>query len=114
MLQVLAPGHEAIEIGVLDDAADASHRVLELPALIEAADGHAARGRTNQADQHPDGRRLPGAVWSEEAEDLAALQLERNVVDDGLVADDFRQVCGGEGGGHRRHAVMSKAFTTET
>src|SRR5207253_8418810 len=80
VLEVLAPGHEAIEVGVLDDAADAAHGRLEVAADVVTADGDAARGRTDEADQHPDGGRFSGAVRAEEAEDFAGAELERDVV----------------------------------
>src|SRR3954454_7466406 len=92
VLEVLASGHEAIEIRILDDAADAAHRVLELMTLIEAADGDVAGRRLDETDQHPDRGRLARSVRSEEAKDFAALQLERNGVDDRFVADDFREI----------------------
>lgn len=54
-----------------------------------------------QADDHLDGGGLPRAVGSEEAEDLAAVNVEGDVVDGDLVAVAFEEVAGGdEGGGH--------------
>src|SRR3954470_4241843 len=85
VLEVLAAGHEAIEIGILDDAADAAHRVLELIPLIETADRDVAGRRLDETDQHPDRGGLACSVRPEEAEDFAALQLERNGVDDRFV-----------------------------
>src|SRR6185295_11724669 len=38
MLEILATAHESIEIGCLDDAADAAHRIFETMLEIEAAD----------------------------------------------------------------------------
>src|SRR3954452_21106883 len=92
VLEVLASGHEAIEIGILDDAADAAHRIFELIPLIETADGDVAGRRLDETDQHPDRGGLPGSVRPEEAEDFAALQLEGNVIDDRFVANDFREI----------------------
>ena len=37
----------------------------------------AARRRTNQRHQHPDGRTLPGTVWSQKAVDVALFDSER-------------------------------------
>src|SRR4051794_15135490 len=56
--QVLASGHEAIEVGRLDDAADAAHRALEVVAHVVAADEDAAGGWFDEADEHADGGRL--------------------------------------------------------
>src|SRR3954470_3754614 len=96
VVEDLASGREEIEIGILDDAADAAHRVLELMALIETADGDVAGRRLDETDQHPDRGRLARSVWSQEAEDFAPLQLERNGVDDRFVADDFREIGRGQ------------------
>src|SRR5437016_5071330 len=93
VLQVLAAGHEAIEIRVLDDAADISHRLLEVAADVEAADLHAAARRSDQADEHPDRRRLARAVRPEKPEDLAGVYGERDVVDNRAFADDFGKVA---------------------
>ena len=50
---------------------------LEAPlARVDPEDRRRARGRTDQVDEETHGRRLPGAVRSEESEDLAALDLE--------------------------------------
>ena len=43
VLEVLAAGHEAVEVGILDDAADAAHRLLELRADVVAAHRDACR-----------------------------------------------------------------------
>ena len=94
MLEVFASGHESIEIGSLDDAADVAQRLLEIASNVESADRDVAGGRLDEADQHADGGRLSRTVWSEKAEDLARLELKRNVVDDGALADDFGKAIG--------------------
>jgi hypothetical protein len=109
VLEVLAAGHEAIEVGIFDDAADAAHRLLELAAEVEAAHGDAAVRRLDETNQHADGRGFAGAVRPEEAEHFAGLQCERNVVDDGAVADDLREVYRFERARHSRDMVTSPA-----
>src|SRR5688572_11053435 len=96
MLHVLAAAHESVEIGVLDDAADASHRLLELAADIEPADLNVSRCRFDQSDEHPDRRCLARPVWSEESKDFSGLKLEGGGIHDRAIADDFGEIAGGE------------------
>src|SRR5262249_6785196 len=60
---------------------------------VDAADRRGARGRREQSAQHPDRRRLAGAVAAEEAEDLAATDVERDVVDRDERAEAPRQTA---------------------
>ena len=53
-------------------------------------------------EQHPERRRLAGAVRAEEAGDGAGVELERELVDGGELAEALRQRVGGDDGGHRR------------
>ena len=73
---VLLGGEVAVERRVLEDQADvASHRVPFADDVV-APDGGRAAGGTHERAQHADGGRLPGAVWAQEAERLAAAHLE--------------------------------------
>src|SRR5262249_25602766 len=76
VLEVLAAGHEPIEIGRLDDAPDIRERFLEVTPDVVSADGHAPGGRLDEADQHADRRGLAGAVRAEKSEDLARIERE--------------------------------------
>src|SRR5436853_6294883 len=78
VFEVFAAGHEAIEIGRLDDAADAAHRFFEIAIEIVIANRDAAVGRLDETDEHADRRRLARAVGSEEAEDFAGVKFERD------------------------------------
>ena len=83
-LQVPAPGHPRVEGGLFDHRPDlgeplgARHPRSEHPRL-------AAVG-PDQAEQHPGGRGLAGAVGAEEAEHLALFDIEVQAVDDGAAA----------------------------
>ena len=78
-LEVLAAGQRTVEIRRFDDRADVSHRRLEMAREVDAADHDAARIGTDQPGQHPDRRRLAGAVRAEESEDLRFVQIEADV-----------------------------------
>ncbi len=58
----------------------------------EARDDCRARGRRDQRPEHAHGRRLAGAVWAEEAEDLSGCDRERDVVDGDSSAEPLRQM----------------------
>jgi len=62
--------------------------VDSLALAVEAEDLAAPRCRTDEPQQKPDGRRLAGAVGSEEADDLSLEDLEVEVIEgrDGPVA----------------------------
>ncbi len=63
-----------------------------LPASTELAEElRAAFGRRQQTGQHLHGRGLAAAVGAEEAEDLAALDRERDLVDRREVAEAARE-----------------------
>src|ERR1700687_4942248 len=74
--QVLSPGEVRIEARHLEHRAEMLERLRTVRRHIFAEDLRRACGRTDQAEDHPDGRALPGAVRPEEADDLAALHLE--------------------------------------
>src|ERR1700674_4885436 len=109
MLKVLAPGHEAVQVGRLDDAADVAHRLLEVTLNIEAADGRRPGGGLDQPDEHANRGRLSGTIRAEEAEDLAGEELKRNGVDDPSFADYFRKMGGDEDGIHAQASVLVRS-----
>src|SRR5205814_783026 len=63
---------------------------------------HLARATVGgeEAAEHAQGRRLPRAVWAEEAGDVALLDLDRDVVDCGERAEAFAQVVNVDRQGH--------------
>src|SRR5262249_62196816 len=50
--------------------------------------------RSREAGQHPEGRRLPGAVPAEEPGDRSRLDAERDVPDDRSPAEPFGEILG--------------------
>ena len=78
---MLPGGQLRIEGGLLERGAD---RVADPGALldhVESGDPGGARGGWEKGGEHVDGGRLPGAVGSEEAIDLAGVDLEVDPVD---------------------------------
>ncbi len=81
-VEYLAAGQVGVEPGVLRQEAD----VLAERALRHVAAQHPglAAGRPDQPHQQLEGRRLAGAVRTDEAEDLAAAHRERQAVEHAL------------------------------
>ncbi len=65
---------------------------------IDPGDRRRARARGDERAERPDGRGLARAVGAEEAEDLAARHVERDVVDGEPIAEALRQVPDRYGG----------------
>jgi hypothetical protein len=82
------PGREVlVEAGVLEDDAEALARLVARARGVEAVDLDRPARRPEQGREHLDRRRLPRAVGAEEGEDLAAPDVERDVVDGGELAE---------------------------
>jgi hypothetical protein len=84
--------HVGIGGGVLRQVADEALRLQRLLAHVVAADGDAPRAGRHEAGDHAHGGRLAGAVGAEEAEHLAALHREGDVVHRALGAERLYQV----------------------
>ena len=69
--QVLAAREQRVERGFLEGSADGRAHLRALLDDVEAGDARAAVGRRQQRREHVHGRRLAGAVRSQEAVDLA-------------------------------------------
>ena len=63
-------------------------------ADIAAKDFGRAAARTDQVDQHPDRRRFAGAIRPEEAVDLAARDIEIEIVYGGELAEALAELVG--------------------
>ena len=74
--QVLAPGQQRVERGLLERGADRLAHVGALADDVVARHARRARGGRQQRGEHQDGGRLAGAVRPEEAVDLAGLDAE--------------------------------------
>ena len=77
---MVAPGTAGMEVRRLEHRADPRRRPLQI--LVAAAENErAAGGRLHEMEQHPQRRRLPGAVRPEEPGHRPALERKRQVVD---------------------------------
>jgi hypothetical protein len=72
------------------EGADVSKRLGKL-GIGAAIDGGGARSRGNQTEQHPQGRRLSGAVRPEKTGDRAFPRRKGEIVNYGNVAETFGQ-----------------------
>ena len=78
--QVVAAAAARVQHPAVEQRADRARRVVELP-VGAAVDRRGAAGRVDEPEQHPQRRRLAGAVGPEEADDVPALDAERQVLD---------------------------------
>src|SRR6185503_12099397 len=90
-LDVLIDGQQLVEREALRHVADAPLHSLWILRHVHAADGGGPRRRLEQPAQHADRRRLAGAVAAQEAEYLAAADVEGHVVHGDELAEAPRQ-----------------------
>ena len=90
---VLIDGQQLVERELLRHVADPPLDAFRIARHVHAADDRRPGGRLEEAAQHPDGRRLPGAVAAEEPEDLPARHVEAHAVDGDELAEAARQVA---------------------
>ncbi|MCZ7579916.1 MAG: hypothetical protein M5U21_03700 [Fimbriimonadaceae bacterium] len=76
----LQPGHVLVVVRPLRKVTD--HPMNVHVADLSVQNERLARGRVNNAQEHFDGGRLPGPVWTEEPEDLAFFDLQIQLVND--------------------------------
>src|SRR5206468_155808 len=79
--EVVAARHVAVKGGRLDQGAHSRQDLGAMVPHLFAEDLDRSRGGGNQTERHADGRRLAGAVGTEESEELGALDLEVESVD---------------------------------
>ena len=89
--EVLGTGEVSVKAWLVDDRADARERFRAARGHRDAPQGHRPAVRTREAEQHPDERRLPRAVWPEIAEGDAARNLQVDIANHGSVAEALRQ-----------------------
>ena len=75
-VEVPPPGQGPVDDGVLEDDTACAARCERLGRHVEAGEAGASAGRDDGGREHPDRRRLAGAVRADEAEHLAVLDLE--------------------------------------
>src|SRR6185295_724623 len=91
-LEILEDAHVGVERRRLGQVPRPAFGLDRLVEDVEAGDNGFALGRRHVAGQYPHRRRLAGAVRAEEAEDLAPLDAEADVLDGGYAAITFREV----------------------
>src|ERR1041385_353643 len=92
-LEIRAHGHVVIERRVLRQIADAPPRFARLLDDVEALDRDGALGRRHEAGDDAHRRRLARAVRPEQAQNLAVLGAEADVVDRAKVAVVLREAA---------------------
>ena len=75
---------------------------------VEAEDASAAPGGVQEVEQRPDRRRLPGGVGTQEAEYLALVDGQADVLDAAVPAVELREAVGLDGR-HGSHGFTSAA-----
>jgi hypothetical protein len=90
--EVPSRGQIRVEPRPFDEAGDVVERAGAVDDGIPAEQPRRAFRRANQAEEHPQRRRLAGAVRAEIAEDVAARDGQVHVVDGGQVAVTLDQV----------------------
>ena len=90
-LDVLVDGERLVEREALRHVANATLHAFGIATDVDAADQGRAGGGSQQAAQHADGGGLAGAVGAQEAEHLALLHRERQVVHRHEVAELARE-----------------------
>jgi hypothetical protein len=95
-VQALAPGEAGPQRDVGGDVGEVLVGALHVGGR-HPEDLRRAAGGAQQPEQHADGRRLAGAVGTEEAEDLTARHRERQVVDGEGRLEPLREALGAYG-----------------
>src|SRR4029079_19225966 len=92
--EVLPPRQVAVEADAVGQVADPPLDLERLASRSERDHASLSVGRLGQPEEHEDRRRLAGAVLPEQAEDLAGLDLEIEVVDGDEIAVLLGQTAG--------------------
>ena len=79
--QIIGRGEIVVEADRIGQIADTALDRERLARRIEAEHAHLALRDVGQAEHHQDRRRLAGAVGAEQTENLAAPDVERDVID---------------------------------
>ena len=98
-LHVLPRGQVAVEARILEDDAELRPGGVRVRRRIQPVEPHRAARRPEQRRHHLDRGGLPGAVRTEEGEDLAAADFERHALDRLDVAEGLAEIGDGNHGG---------------
>jgi hypothetical protein len=107
--QVLGHRHLPEDRGLLAQVAHAQARSLEhgQPRHVVPVEQDLAAVRRDHPHGHAEGRGLARAVGPEQADDLALVDVEGDVLDDGAIAEALRQALRAE----QRHRRSSWSFS---
>jgi hypothetical protein len=83
----LADAHPVGQLAVFGEGADAAEGPHGIGDRVEAEDAHGPRLRLEQPQDVLDDGRLAGSVAADQAEDTAARDRQREVIEGGLVAE---------------------------
>ena len=116
--EVLPPGEQGVDGGVLGGEADAPAHLAALGGDVETGDrGRPGRG-IGERRENAHRRRLAGAVRPEHGGDGAGVDLDVDAGEGGVVAVELDEVAGDDGVadveiGRRRGAALSGSFVDE-
>ncbi len=96
-LDVLVDREVVVERELLRHVADARLHAVGVLHDVDAVDGGRSLARREQATEHPDRRRLAGAVRAEESEDAPSRHLEVEVIDGDEVAEPTHEAAALDG-----------------
>ena len=106
--QVLNDGQIVIQAEALGHVADPAFQRLGVFGDVDAENTRAAGRGSEKAAEHADGRRLPSTVRSEEAEDFAFADAERQIVHRRERAEAFDEVLDLDDGGTARRLICGE------
>jgi hypothetical protein len=90
-LQVFTAGENGIQRRVLKNNADILTDLCRMPGDVETGNDAAAGGGSNDGAEHPDGRRLAGAIGTEESKNFTFINRQVNSAHSPDFAERFRQ-----------------------
>src|SRR5262249_23280543 len=115
--EVLFGGQIRIDRQLARQVADEPARLETAVMTVDAEHRRRAARRTQQVENEPDRRRLAGAVGAEEAEDLAALDVERETIHPDHSTEVLGEAIEVKGRGHDRPCLSrasSRSAATKT
>src|SRR5688572_16086487 len=109
--EVVPGGLALVQPRLLGEDADRRADLRVLPAQAETCDVRGAGRRPDECAQEAQRRRLAGSVRTEEAEDLALVDLEVESVDGDEIAESLRKVLGTDHGLHVTESIGASSVS---
>ena len=100
VLEVLGAGQPVVEVELARQVADPAMDRDGIRRRLDPEDASAPRGRPDQVQERANGRRLAGAVRSQEAEDLPLLHGQVHLDDPPVAPVALGELLGLDDGGH--------------